>query len=83
MVYTYLDAFKFRKILLPSDMPKCAIYCVYDFACNRIPMMPVGKTTLYNLWNSLSLVHNISRELTFHTHQTAQNILNVMRTGSE
>ena len=42
-----------KVLLLPSNMPKSAIYCDYKDACAKIPVPPVGQSTFYNLWSTL------------------------------
>ena len=42
-----------KVLLLPSNMPKSAIYRDYKDACNKIPVPPVGLSTFYNLWSTL------------------------------
>ena len=68
-------------ILLPSDMPKSAIYHDYKVACTRIPVIPVGKTTFYNLWNSfLPSIGTMKPSLDL-CFECQQNIASIIRSA--
>ena len=70
-----------KVILLPSDMPKSAIYRDYKVACTRIPVIPVGKTTFYNLWKSFLPSIGTMKPSSDLCFECQQNIASIIRSA--
>lgn len=62
-------------------MPKSVIYHDYKVACTRIPVIPVGKTTFYDLWNSMLPSIGTMKPSSGLCFECQQNIASIIRSA--
>ena len=70
-----------KVLLLPSNMPKSAIYRDYKDACAKIPVPPVGQSTFYNLWSTLLPSIGTMKPSSDLCFECQQNISRIIRSA--